>query len=148
MLDGCTEGQVRLVGGANGGEGSVEICYSQKWGRVCDDSWDDQDANVVCRQLGLPFGGISYNGENYIVACTCCGNEIPSVATAATAICCSNFDDEEGPIYIDDVSCRGNELYLANCSHNGVGVHNCNPGEHAGVICAEGEYRYLILYSL
>ena len=49
----CTNGAVRLVGGHSNGEGTVEMCYSRVWGSVCDDSWNNYDAAVVCQQLGF-----------------------------------------------------------------------------------------------
>ena len=49
---------MRLAGGANNNEGRVEICLSDEWGTVCDQMWDETDARVVCRQLGLASTGI------------------------------------------------------------------------------------------
>ena len=48
---GCSEGEVRLRGGAYLTEGRVEICLSNEWGTVCDQMWDVVDAGIVCRQL-------------------------------------------------------------------------------------------------
>ena len=55
---GCTEGEVRLIGGSNDREGRVEICLRDEWGTVCDVMWNTNDAGVVCRQLGLSPTGI------------------------------------------------------------------------------------------
>ena len=58
----CTDGQIRLVGGSGPHEGRVEICLDHQWGAVCDDHWDDDDARVVCRQLGyVPESKLKYH---------------------------------------------------------------------------------------
>ncbi len=43
--------------------------------------------------------------------------------------------DEGQPIWLDNVVCNGAESFLLECSHNGIGVHNCQHFEDAAVIC-------------
>ena len=43
--------------------GVVELCVNGDFGSLCDSEWDDQDASVVCRQLGFsPHGAIHLDG--------------------------------------------------------------------------------------
>ena len=101
--------ELRLAGGVNSHEGRLEIFLNGEWGTVCDDSWDIEDAQVACRQLGFP------------------------VAIEATRM--ASFGIGSGPIHLDDVACTGHENDLLSCRHGGVGTHNCGHSEDAGVIC-------------
>ena len=53
----CTTGDIRLIDGNSSLEGRVEICNQGLWGAIAItyQSWDTNDAMVVCKQLGYPW---------------------------------------------------------------------------------------------
>ena len=69
FIKGGTYG-VRLRGTTDKNRGRVEIYHpSYGWSTACDDTWDTNDGQVVCRQLG--YSGVSavhhnaYYGQGY-----------------------------------------------------------------------------------
>ncbi len=62
---------------------------------------------VVCRQLRLHAGQVMFQGSGH------------------------------GPIWLDDVSCVGNEDTLVLCSHWGWGIHNCDHRRDVGIVCED-----------
>ena len=101
--------------------------YYYVWGTVCDDGWDDTDAGVVCRQLGFGSSG--------------------------TAIRSAGFGQGSGLIWLNSVTCTGNESTLASCGHLGFGItKSCYHYEDAGVRCfgggIEGKIRLVYICHL
>ncbi|KAM7134327.1 scavenger receptor cysteine-rich domain-containing protein DMBT1-like isoform 8-T15 [Macrochelys suwanniensis] len=103
--------QVRLVNGSSRCAGRVEVFHNKKWGTVCDDGWDLQDAGVVCRQLG-------------------CGTVI-SAPTGA------HFGQGSEHIWLDNVNCTGTEAALSQCRARPWGDSNCTHEEEAGAVCSD-----------
>ena len=48
---GVTISDVRLANGSTQFEGRVEVLINGSWGIVCDDGWDDLEAQVICSSL-------------------------------------------------------------------------------------------------
>ncbi|XP_049653127.1 scavenger receptor cysteine-rich type 1 protein M130-like [Accipiter gentilis] len=102
--------EVRLVDGGSRCAGRVEVKQHDQWGTVCGDYWSMNDAAVVCKQLG-------------------CGSAVGAPEDG-------HFGAGSGPIWMDDVGCKGNESALSDCRHRGWGEHNCNHARDAGVMCS------------
>ncbi|XP_076389775.1 uncharacterized protein LOC100879380 isoform X4 [Megachile rotundata] len=105
--------EIRLVNGSSPLEGRVEVRHHGIWGTVCDDDFSNATATVICRSLG--YGGRAIAKKD------------------------GYFGPGEGPIWLDEVFCLGNETQLYRCDHNHWGQHNCNHDEDAGVICTPGD---------
>ena len=48
------------------------------------------------------------------------------------------------PILLDGVSCRSGSPppHLIDCSHNGIGSHNCSHNEDIGLVCLGGNLSH------
>ena len=130
----CSSGDIRLSSGANATEGRVEICSGGSWGTVCDDFWDAVDAQVVCNQLGFHSTGVFSEVVNKI-------HIIQTDITLSGATAVYTFPAGTGSIILDNVRCTGSESRLIDCSHNGIGLHNCGHSEDAGVRCLDPSPR-------
>ena len=110
MIFVCSLYIIVRLNGPNVYSGTIEIYYGDTFGSVCDDSWGGEDATVVCRQLGYDLG---------------------------TPVTNAQYGMGTGPIWLDEVSCNGNEVTIVDCIHNGWNSHDCSHGEDAGVICGK-----------
>ncbi|KAG7469988.1 hypothetical protein MATL_G00134620 [Megalops atlanticus] len=106
----CGHQAIRLAGSSDPCEGRVEVWQAGRWGTVCDDEWDLQDADVVCAQVG-------------------CGSARRVMGQGGA------FGKGSGPIFLDDVNCTGTERNLWDCPAM-KNSSDCGHKEDAGVICS------------
>ncbi|XP_016118662.1 scavenger receptor cysteine-rich type 1 protein M130-like [Sinocyclocheilus grahami] len=99
----------RLVNGSHLCSGRLEILHDQTWMSVCDAAFDQQDAEVVCRELD-------------------CGAPVQVLGAAA-------FGKGDTQMWIQEIQCRGNESQISFCSISSSHKHNCT-SDNMGLICS------------
>ncbi|XP_041349224.1 scavenger receptor cysteine-rich domain superfamily protein-like [Gigantopelta aegis] len=154
---------VQLVNGSHRTEGRVEIIRDGERGTVCDDSWDDADAAVICRMLGyesrdtpgditveLVDGPQRNEGRVEIVRNgvrgTICDDHWDE--QDASVICRmlgynnggithsgAKYGQGTGTILLDDVQCHGGETTIDDCTKTDWATHNCSHANDAGLTC-------------
>eukprot|EP00892_Ulva_mutabilis_P005580 jgi/Ulvmu1/3394/UM016_0010.1 len=88
--------------------GAVEIFNAGQWGRICSGRFSGFpdftiDANVVCRQLGFPFGSLY---------------DLEDVRNSTGEIVGADYEDYSAPaelVWATDVLCTGKEERLDEC---------------------------------
>ncbi|XP_059210318.1 scavenger receptor cysteine-rich type 1 protein M130-like [Centropristis striata] len=113
ILDLTCLDSVRLVNGTSVCSGRLELKSdqsNQSWASVCEADFDQQDAEVVCRELG-------------------CG--APSVLQGAL------YGEGEAPMWTKEFQCGGNESALLDCRSTGSDRNTCSPGRAVGLTCSE-----------
>ncbi|KAI9541815.1 hypothetical protein NQZ68_027185 [Dissostichus eleginoides] len=107
----CSD-SVRLLGGTGLCSGRLEVNSdpsNPSWSSVCEADFDQQDAQVVCRQLG-------------------CG--APSVLQGAL------YGEGEAPMWTKEFQCGGHESALLDCS-SASERNTCSPGTAVSLTCSE-----------
>ncbi|XP_038054128.1 deleted in malignant brain tumors 1 protein-like isoform X2 [Patiria miniata] len=109
---GCRDfdSMLRLVDGDGKRSGRVEIYHDDVWGAICDNGWDMKEASIVCHQLGF------------------------LEAEEATSVSLEE-SEEEVPIVMNRVSCKGSERRLVDCPFVCSSIQQCNGSHVAGVTC-------------
>ncbi|XP_062417960.1 scavenger receptor cysteine-rich type 1 protein M130-like, partial [Pungitius pungitius] len=102
---------IRLVGGSGLCSGRLEVRSNQsnQWSSVCEEDFDQQGAEVVCRELG-------------------CG--APSVLQGAL------YGEVEAPMWTKGFQCGGHESALLDCRSSGSERNTCSPGKAVGLTCS------------
>uniref|UniRef100_A0A672MA30 Si:ch211-161n3.3 n=1 Tax=Sinocyclocheilus grahami TaxID=75366 RepID=A0A672MA30_SINGR len=100
----------RLINGSHLCSGRIEVVHGNTWHTVCDATFDQQDAEVVCRELD-------------------CGAPVQVLGAAA-------FGKGDAQMWTQEIQCRGNESQIYFCPHTSSSKNNCSHENDLGVICS------------
>ncbi len=93
--------------------------HDQSWMSVCDAVFDQQDAEVVCRELD-------------------CGASVQVLGAAA-------FDKGDTQMWTQEIQCRGDESYISFCPTSTSLKHNCTPDNYIVLLCSGSEAVFIII---
>ena len=99
--------------------GRVEIFYQGKWGKICRNEWDIDDAKVVCRQLGFQSALAEFIGMD--------------------------TKDETIPVAMSNVPCTGQESVLASCKRLDGKHIKCVDNTGAQALCEPSKWKLATL---
>ncbi|KAL1275650.1 hypothetical protein QQF64_035273 [Cirrhinus molitorella] len=102
--------QPRLVNGPHLCSGRLELNHGNTWYTLCDAAFDQQDAEVVCRELD-------------------CGAPVQVLGAAA-------FGKGDTQMWTQEIQCKGNESYISFCPTSVSYKHNCTPENAIGLLCS------------
>ncbi|XP_047659784.1 scavenger receptor cysteine-rich type 1 protein M130-like [Tachysurus fulvidraco] len=107
----CSGQNSRLSAGPHRCSGRVEVFHGRSWYTVCDADFDQQDAEVVCREID-------------------CGIPVKVLRSAA-------FGRGEGQVWTEELQCRGNESDITFCPTSSSLKHStCSHDNDLGLICS------------
>ncbi|XP_066524607.1 antigen WC1.1-like [Hoplias malabaricus] len=106
----CSGDRSRFTNGPHLCSGRVEVPRENTWSTVCDAGFDQQDAEVVCRELG-------------------CGRPVEVLEADA-------FGRGEGQVWSEEFQCRGDESQIYLCPRSSLLKHNCSHNNDVGLICS------------
>ncbi|XP_070685411.1 scavenger receptor cysteine-rich type 1 protein M130-like [Pempheris klunzingeri] len=112
----CSD-SIRLVDGNSLCSGRLEVKSDQLWSSVCEDGFDLQDAEVVCRELG-------------------CG--APSVLQGAL------YGEVEAPVWTKEIQCDGQESALLDCGSSDSAADTCSSGRAVRLTCSDPDEVRLV----
>uniref|UniRef100_A0A8C1JT87 SRCR domain-containing protein n=1 Tax=Cyprinus carpio TaxID=7962 RepID=A0A8C1JT87_CYPCA len=111
-------GESRLVDGSHLCSGRVEMLLVGGWGSVCDAAFDQQDAEVVCREMK-------------------CGAPVQVLGAAA-------FGKGDAQMWTQEIKCRGDESHIRRCPSSNSHKINCTHENDVGLICS-GKIKLCVL---
>ena len=89
----------------------LEVLFENEWGTVCSGGIGAETAETLCKALGFTLGG-------KVV---------------------SQYGGGKGEIWLDEVSCQGEEGDIGDCKHAPWGKVSCQHGDDVGLCCFGGK---------